>query len=76
VLGKIKISILYVCTNMIMKSYFHTIDHKFPEVGHSYLDSDRDFGRIEKRLRKHQNIYTPEQNRNYYKRSFKEKYSH
>lgn len=36
------------------------IEHKFPEVGHTYLDSDRDFGRIEKNLRKHQNIYSPE----------------
>jgi len=56
---------------MIMKSYFHTIDHKFPEVGHSYLDSDRDFGRIEKRLRKHQNFYTPEQYRNIIKEASK-----
>ncbi|KAL1493809.1 hypothetical protein ABEB36_009497 [Hypothenemus hampei] len=35
----------------------------FPEVGHSYLDSDRDFGRIEKALRKHQNTFTPDQYR-------------
>ncbi|CAG9817182.1 unnamed protein product [Phaedon cochleariae] len=34
-------------------------NHKFPVVGHSYLDSDRDFGRIEKVLRKHSTIYTP-----------------
>jgi len=46
---------------MVLKGDFKLIDHKFPEVGHSYLDSDRDFGRIEKRLRKNQNIYTPEQ---------------
>lgn len=49
---------------MILKGIFKIIDHKFPEVGHSYLDSDRDFGRIEKKLRKNQNIYTPEQYRN------------
>ncbi|XP_074025535.1 uncharacterized protein [Leptinotarsa decemlineata] len=56
---------LMVCINqyLVGKGYFKTIDHKFPEVGHSYLDSDRDFGRIEKRLRKHQNIYTPDQYR-------------
>ena len=35
---------------MILKGYFKVIDHKFPEVGHSYLDSDRDFARIEKVL--------------------------
>jgi len=49
---------------MILKGDFKIIDHKFPEVGHSYLDSDRDFGRVEKKLRKNQNIYTPEQYRN------------
>lgn len=48
---------------MILKGDFKIIDHKFPEVGHSYLDSDRDFGRIEKMLRKNQNVYTPEQYR-------------
>ncbi|KAF0742047.1 E3 SUMO-protein ligase KIAA1586-like, partial [Aphis craccivora] len=46
-------------------------NHKFPEVGHSYLDSDRDFGRIEKRLRKYQNIYTLEQYRNIIKEASK-----
>lgn len=44
-----------------MKGYFKIIDHKFPEVGHSYLDSDRDFGRIEKVLRKHEAVYAREQ---------------
>lgn len=47
---------------LVLKN-FDIIDHKFPEVGHTYLDSDRDFGRIEKVLRKHENIYTPEQYR-------------
>lgn len=36
-----------------------TIDHKFPVVGHSYLDSERDFGRIEKDHRRHGTIYLP-----------------
>lgn len=45
---------------LILKGKFKTIDHKFPEVGHSYLDSDRDFGRIEKVLRRHENIFLPE----------------
>lgn len=48
---------------MILKGYFKTIDHKFPEVGHSYLDSDRDFGRIEKVLRRHETVSVPEQYR-------------
>ncbi|KAL4702600.1 hypothetical protein ACJJTC_016076 [Scirpophaga incertulas] len=48
---------------LIRKHYFKVIDHKFPEVGHSYLDSDRDFGRIEKVLRKHEAVYAPDQYR-------------
>ncbi|KAB0800826.1 hypothetical protein PPYR_06565 [Photinus pyralis] len=48
---------------LVQRDHFKTIDHKFPEVGHSYLDSDRAFGRIEKRLRKHQTICTPEEYR-------------
>lgn len=48
---------------LVLKGDFKVIDHKFPEVGHSYLDSDRDFGRIEKLLRKHENIYVPDQYR-------------
>lgn len=56
--------ILSLYGSMILKGEFKIIDHKFPEVGHSYLDSDGDFGRIEKKLRKNQNIYTPEQYRN------------
>ena len=46
-----------------MNKYFKIIDHKFPEVGHTYMDSDRDFGRIEKKLRKVDSIYTPDQYR-------------
>lgn len=48
---------------LILKGIFKVIDHKFPEVGHTYLDSDRDFGRIEKVLRKHSTIFTPDQYR-------------
>lgn len=46
---------------LVLNGTFDIIEHKFPEVGHSYLDSDRDFGRIEKKIRKHENIYVPEQ---------------
>lgn len=48
---------------LISKEKFKSIEHKFPEVGHTYLDSDRDFGRIEKNLRKYQNLYTPQEYR-------------
>jgi len=34
------------------------IDHKFPETGHSYLDSDRDFAHIEKCVRSRQTIFS------------------
>jgi hypothetical protein len=34
------------------------IDQKFPECGHSYLDSDRDFAHVEKCVRLRQNIYS------------------
>ncbi|GBM41655.1 hypothetical protein AVEN_46928-1 [Araneus ventricosus] len=46
-----------------INGYFKVIEHKFPEVGHSYLDSDHDFGRIEKNLGKHETIFLPEQYR-------------
>jgi len=48
---------------MILKDYFKSIDRKFPEVGHTYLDSDRDFGRIEKEMRHHPHAYLLEEYR-------------
>lgn len=54
---------------LILNCFFKIIDHKFPEVGHSYLDSDRDFGRIEKVIRKHQTIFIPDQYRDIIKSS-------
>ncbi|GBN76082.1 hypothetical protein AVEN_161630-1 [Araneus ventricosus] len=56
-------TILFLYQYLVLKGYFKVIEHKFPEVGHSYLDSDRDFGRIEKNLRKHETIFLPEQYR-------------
>nr|CAI5842963.1 unnamed protein product [Callosobruchus analis] len=52
-----------ICLYLILKGYFRCIDHKFPEVGHTYLDSDRDFGRIEKLLRKHDTVLIPDKYR-------------
>ena len=43
---------------LVAKNFFHCIQHKFPEPGHSFLDSDRDFGRIEAVVRRHENVYT------------------
>lgn len=49
--------IVALCQFLVANKVFEIVDHKFPEPGHSYMESDRDFGRIEKIMRKHQNIY-------------------
>ena len=46
---------------LIARNVFACIEHKFPEPGHSYLDSDRDFGRVEKAVKARENIYSPDQ---------------
>ncbi|RVE42629.1 hypothetical protein evm_012715 [Chilo suppressalis] len=56
---------------MIARKLFASIEHKFPEVGHTFLDCDRDFGRIEKLLRRHGKIFTPNQYRNIIKKASK-----
>ena len=35
------------------------IIHRFPEPGHSFLPNDRDFGQIEKSIKKKAAIYVP-----------------
>ena len=37
---------------LLVSRRFKVIDHKFPEVGHTYMDSDRDFGLIGSQVRK------------------------
>ena len=37
---------------LLVSGRFKVIDHKFPEVGHTYMDSDRDFGLIGSQVRK------------------------
>jgi len=32
---------------MLLTGRFNIIEHKFPEPGHTYLDSDRDFEKVE-----------------------------
>jgi hypothetical protein len=46
---------------LILKKYFKTIEHKFPIPGHSFLDSDRDFAKVEVAARRHENIYSVDQ---------------
>ena len=43
---------------LIKKKRFHSIQHKFPEPGHSFLDSDRDFGKVEKLVKARENVYS------------------
>jgi len=56
--------ILCLWQYLIAKKSFESIHHKFPETGHSYLDSDRDFAKIEKEIRCHQNIYSVDEYQN------------
>ena len=37
---------------LLVSGRFKVIDHKFPEVGQTYMDSDRDFGLIGSQVRK------------------------
>ncbi|CAH1981457.1 unnamed protein product [Acanthoscelides obtectus] len=46
---------------LINSGVFRKIDHKFPEVGHTFMNSDRDFAAVEKAIRKHRSIYTIDQ---------------
>jgi len=45
---------------LILRGY-EIIDHKFPEPGHTFLDSDRDFGHVEQSVKRHENIYSVDQ---------------
>ena len=49
--------ILCLWQYLVAKKRFQVIHHKFPEPGHSYLDSDRDFAHVEKAVKQRQNIY-------------------
>ena len=42
---------------LILKGTFSMITHKFPIVGHSFNDSDRDGGKVENVLKTKENIY-------------------
>ena len=43
---------------MLLSNKLHSVVHKFPEPGHSYLDSDRDFAKIETVVKSTENIYS------------------
>jgi len=46
---------------VLLSRQFKLIDHKFPEPGHTYLDSDRDFGKVEAAVKKRENVYSVDQ---------------
>jgi len=43
---------------IILSQRFRCIEHKFPEPGHTYLDSDRDFGKVEVAVKRRECVYT------------------
>ena len=43
---------------IILSKRFSSIQHKFPEPGHSFLDSDRDFAKVEVAVKKRECVYT------------------
>uniref|UniRef100_A0A915I0B0 DUF7869 domain-containing protein n=1 Tax=Romanomermis culicivorax TaxID=13658 RepID=A0A915I0B0_ROMCU len=43
---------------LVASRRFKCVEHKFPEVGHSFMDSDRDFALIEKNVRKVESVYS------------------
>ena len=43
---------------LIKSMDFVEINHKFPVPGHSFMDSDRDFAQVEKKVRRVENIYS------------------
>jgi len=53
--------VVYVWQFQMLKKIVITIDHKFLEPEHSFLNSDRDFAQVEKQIRKHDNVYTVDQ---------------
>ena len=46
------------CQLLVKLNRFSCIDHKFPEPGHTYLDSDRHFAHVELEMKKRSNIYS------------------
>jgi len=49
---------------LIATKQFDEIEHKFPEPGHSFMDSDRDIAHIEKQVKVRQTIYSVDEYHN------------
>jgi len=56
--GQNKNFVIVCLWQLLLLCGFEIIDHKFPEPGHTFLDSDRDFAHVEQNVRKHENIYS------------------
>jgi len=56
--GQNKNFVIVCLWQLLLLRGFQIIDHKFPEPGHTFLDSDRDFAHVEQNVRKHENIYS------------------
>lgn len=56
--------ILCLWQYLIVTKRFDKSHHKFPEPGHSYMDSDRDFAHVEQQVKQRQNIYSVDQYHN------------
>jgi len=59
--GQNKNFIIICLWQLLLLRGFESIDHKFPEPGHTFLDSDRNFARVEQAVRRHENIYSVDQ---------------
>lgn len=46
---------------VVKEGILETIDHKFLEPGHTYMECDRDFGVIEKRKKKTEYVFVPDE---------------
>ena len=56
---------------MILTERFDYIEHKFPEPGHTYLDSDRDFGKVETAVKQRENIFSVDEYQSIMTNSFR-----
>ena len=54
-------SIMCLWQYLIVKKYYEEVQHNFPVSGHTMMPCDRDFGDIERVLRKRQCIYSPDE---------------
>lgn len=52
---------LLICLVQKPLNNIKEIEQRFPILGHGFLPNDKDFGHIEKSMRRHEQIYVPQQ---------------